>query len=84
MVKITVGVEGMMCGNCEAHVNEAIQKKFQVKQVKASHTDNQVVIIAKDEIPEAELKAVIEECGYNMTGVESEPYEKKGLFGFLK
>ncbi|MCR5703052.1 MAG: cation transporter [Eubacterium sp.] len=84
MVKIIVGIEGMMCGNCEAHVNEAIRKNFQVKQVKASHVDNQAVIIAKNEIPETELKSIIEECGYKMTGVESEAYEKKGLFGLFK
>ncbi len=26
--KVTVNVEGMMCGHCEAHVNEAIKKAF--------------------------------------------------------
>lgn len=25
MVKITMNVEGMMCGHCEAHVNDAIR-----------------------------------------------------------
>ena len=30
MVKVTVNVEGMMCGHCEAHVNEAIKKAFGV------------------------------------------------------
>ena len=28
MVKVTVNVEGMMCGHCEAHVNKAIQAAF--------------------------------------------------------
>ena len=28
MVKITVGVEGMACGMCEAHINEAVRNAF--------------------------------------------------------
>jgi len=26
MVKVTVAVDGMMCGMCEKHMNEAIEK----------------------------------------------------------
>ena len=26
MLKITVGVDGMMCGMCENHINDAIRK----------------------------------------------------------
>ena len=32
MVKITVGIEGMACGLCEAHINEAMRNAFQVKR----------------------------------------------------
>ena len=28
MLKITVQVDGMMCGMCEAHVNDAVRKAF--------------------------------------------------------
>lgn len=38
MVKITVGVKGMQCGMCEAHVNDAVRKAFPVKKVTSSHT----------------------------------------------
>ena len=27
MVKTIVGVDGMMCGMCESHVNEAVRKE---------------------------------------------------------
>ena len=46
MVKITVGIEGMACGMCEAHINEAVRNAFQVKKVTSSHTKKQTVIIA--------------------------------------
>ena len=44
MVKVTVNVEGMMCGHCEAHVNEAIKKAFGVEEVVSSHESNTTVL----------------------------------------
>jgi copper chaperone CopZ len=84
MVKMTVGIEGMMCGMCEAHMNDAIRNSFKVKSVHASRSDKKAVIIAEKEISKEELEKVIREAGYKMLQVETEPYEKKGLFGFLK
>ena len=80
MVKITVGIEGMACGMCEAHINEAVRNTFQVKKVSSSHTKKQTVIIAEKDIPEQELKNVVAKAGYDVVSVSSEPYEKKGLF----
>lgn len=80
MVKITVGIEGMACGMCEAHINEAVRNAFQVKKVASSHTKKQTVILAEKDIPEQELKSVVAKAGYNAVSVSSEPYEKKGLF----
>ncbi len=81
MVKITVGVEGMVCGMCEAHLGEAVRNAFQVKKVASSHTKKQTVILAEEDIPEQELKSVVAKAGYDAVSVSSEPYEKKGLFG---
>lgn len=80
MVKITLGVEGMACGMCEAHINDAVRNAFQVKKVTSSHTKKQTVIIAGQDIPEQELKDVIAKTGYEVVSVSSAPYEKKGLF----
>ena len=33
MYEIILGVEGMRCGMCEAHVNDAIRNNFKVKKV---------------------------------------------------
>lgn len=33
MVKITLDIEGMACGMCEAHVNDAVRRVFPVKKV---------------------------------------------------
>ena len=84
MVKITVGIEGMACGMCEAHINEAVRNTFQVKKVSSSHTKKQTVIIAEKDIPEQELKNVVAKAGYDAVSVNSEPYEKKGLFSAFR
>lgn len=52
MVKITVGIDGMACGMCEAQINEAVRNVFPVKKVTSSHTRKETVILAEREIPE--------------------------------
>ncbi len=84
MVKITVEIEGMACGMCEAHMNEAVRNAFQVKKVTSSHTKKQTVILAEKDISKQELKNVAAKAGYNAVSISSEPYEKKGLFGALR
>ena len=80
-MKIIVGIEGMACGMCEAHINEAVRNALQVKKVTSSHKKKQTVILAEKDIPEQELKSVVTKAGYDAISVSSEPYEKKGLFG---
>ena len=79
MVKIVMGVEGMACGMCEAHINEAVRNAFRVKKVTSSHTKKQTVILAEQDIPEQELKDTVAKAGYDVVSVSSEAYEKKGL-----
>lgn len=80
MYKITIGVDGMMCNMCEAHVNDKIRNSFKVKEAESSHSKNETVIIAKEEISKENLEKAIEETGYKLTSYNIEPYEKKGFF----
>ena len=80
MVKITVGIDGMACSMCEAHINEAVRNAFSVKKVTSSHTRKETVILAEREIPGPALRKVIAEAGYDVMSVNWAPYEKKGLF----
>ena len=84
MIKLTVGVEGMACGMCEAHVNEAVRNTFPVKKVTSSHTKKQTIIITESDIDEKKLKDVIAESGYEVVSIIREPYEKKGLFSAFR
>ena len=82
MLKITVQVDGMMCGMCESHVNNAIRKVFPVKKVTSSHSKGQTVILTENDIDEGTLRSAIGATGYEVKAVSKEPYEKKSLFGF--
>jgi copper chaperone CopZ len=84
MVKIVLEVEGMMCGMCESHINDAVRAAFPVKKVTSSHTKGQTVILTEQDIDEDALRAVIDKTGYAVVSVAKEPYVKKGLFSFLK
>ena len=84
MIKTTVKVDGMMCGMCESHVNDAVRKAFQVNKVTSSHSKGETVIISDGPVDESRLKTAINATGYEVKGSTSEPYEKKkGLFSFL-
>lgn len=80
MVKITVKADGMMCGMCESHVNDAVRKAFPVKKVTSSHSKGQTVILSETDIDEAALRSAIGATGYEVKSVSKEPYEKRGLF----
>jgi copper chaperone CopZ len=80
MKKYTVKIDGMMCGMCEAHINDAIRAAFpDVKKVKASHGKGTANFIS-EEIDENRLREVIDATGYTFVSAESEEYVKKGLF----
>ena len=77
MFKITAKVEGMACGMCEAHINDAVRKNFAVKKVTSSHSKGKTEIIVELPIDEDKLKEVIGKSGYTVTVIHTEPYEKK-------
>ena len=80
MYKTTVKIDGMMCGMCESHVNDAIRAKMSVKKVTSSHKKGETIIISEDELTKQTLTAALDGSGYIVTSVTCEPYEKKGLF----
>ena len=84
MIKTTLKIDGMMCGMCEAHMNDAIRAAFRVKKVTSSHAKGETVIISEDAPDETKLRETVAATGYTLCGIASEPHEKKGLFSFGK
>ena len=82
MIKTTMKIDGMMCGMCEAHVCDAIRNAVpEAKKVTASRSKKEASFLTDDAVDTAGLKAAIDATGYTCMGIESVPYEKKGLFG---
>ena len=85
MIETIVKVDGMMCGMCESHVNEAVRKAFpEAKKVTSSQAKGQTVIHSEQPLDEQKLRDAINATGYEVKGIKSAPYEKKGFFSFLK
>ena len=79
MIQTTVGIDGMMCEMCEAHINDAVRRSFDVRSVKSNHRKKSCVIVSEEELDGELLKKTIDETGYEFLSVSSEPYERKGL-----
>lgn len=80
MFKTTMKITGMMCGMCEAHINDAIRREFKIKKVTSSRGKGETVILSEQTLDEEKLKATVSATGYTPLSVTSEQYVKKGLF----
>ena len=83
MIKTTIGIDGMMCGMCESHVNDTIRQHFKIKKVSSSHSKGTTEIISESPLDEKALREAVGKTGYKVLEVKTEPYEKKrfSLFG---
>ena len=82
MNKVTMRIDGMVCGMCEAHINDTIRKVYpKAKKVVSSRKKGQSVFLLDESIDEEKIKAAIAETGYECKDIQTEPYVKKG---FLK
>lgn len=80
-----MGIDGMMCGMCESHINDAIRREFKVKKVTSSHAKKQTVILTEKPLDEDKLRKVIDDTGYKVTSIETSEEEKKGgILGLFK
>ena len=78
MIQTTLKIDGMMCGMCESHINDAVRKDFPVKKVTASHSKGTCVILSEEPLDEAKLRDTIDATGYTLLDIQSQSYEKKG------
>ena len=82
MNKITVKIDGMMCGMCEAHVCDAIRRAYpDAKKVSASRKRGEATFLAEKAPDTDKLAKAISDTGYTFVSVSSEEYKKRGLFG---
>jgi len=84
MIQTRVRVEGMVCGMCEAHVNDAVRRSLPVKKVSSSHSRGETVILSEEPLDEGLLRRTIDAAGYRTGEISSAPQTKTGLRGLFK
>ena len=84
MIRTVLQVQGMACGMCEAHVNDAVRRAFPVKKVTSSHRKGETEILSEVPLEEARLREVIGATGYTVSSVRQELWERKGFSLFRR
>ena len=80
MYKVTVKIDGMACGMCEAHMNDAVRSALpDAKKVSSSHKKGETTFVSEEQVDADLIRKTVEQTGYTFKGMEQEPY-KKGLF----
>lgn len=80
MKKISLHVDGMKCGMCESHVNDAVRKAADVKKVRSSQVSGLTEIICDDNTDVDKIVSAIKNDGYDVKEVKVSDFEKHGLF----
>ena len=65
-MEITLKIEGMMCPHCEARVKKCLEKNENVISAHVSHTEGRAVVSTNGKIDFSELKAIVEDAGYDV------------------
>ena len=70
MPVITMRIEGMMCGHCEAMVRRALEAIDGVESAVPSHTAGTAIVTLSAEVPHEVLRAAVEEEDYTVLAIE--------------
>ena len=69
-MKKTVAIEGMMCGHCEAHMKEALEKLDGVVSAVCDHNACQAVVETSKDVSEEDIKNAVAAAGYTYKGLK--------------
>ena len=73
MIRTTVKISGMMCGMCEAHINDAIRSSFAVKKVSSSRSKGESVILSETPIDREAVGYILSPVSKNNISGTSQP-----------
>ncbi len=71
-MKKVLGVEGMMCPHCSAHVEKALKGVDGVSEVRVDLEGKKAYVVLGTEVSDVALMAVIKEAGYEPVSCEAE------------
>ena len=67
---ITMKIEGMMCGHCEASVKKALEALDSVKSANVSHEKGTAVLELSGEVSVVMIRQAVEDLDYKVVGIE--------------
>lgn len=70
-MKKQINIEGMSCGHCVSHVEEALKEVAGVNGVYVDLQGKNAVVEISDIVTDEQLKAAVEEVGYDVTGIKA-------------
>ena len=71
MTEYTMHIQGMMCGMCESHMNDAVRTLDpKAKKVSSSHKKGITKFRSEQSFDEEALRAAVEATGYHFNGVD--------------
>ena len=81
MYRILMNIDGMMCGMCEAHINDVIRRNIKdARKASSSHKKGEASFICEN-VPDSQfLEKIIRQTGYELKDMSIEAYEKRGFF----
>jgi len=65
-----ISIEGMSCGHCVNHVKAALAEISGITIVEVSLADKTALIEASGDVTDEEIKAAIDDVGYEVVGIE--------------
>ena len=65
MIKIFLDEDGMMCGMCEAHINDIVRKTTKIKKIKSNHKKKETIIVLENDNDLNKIIEAIKSLGYN-------------------
>jgi copper chaperone CopZ len=72
MIRMTkkVFIEGMTCGHCASHVEEALKEVCGIKSAKVDLKGKVAVIELAHDVEDEKIKAAVEDAGYEATNIQ--------------
>lgn len=70
-MKKQINIEGMSCGHCVKHVEEALKEVSGVAKVEVSLEGKNAVVELNGDVEDSKLKEAVEDAGYDVTGIKS-------------
>lgn len=80
MFQIKLSINGMRCGQCEAHVKRQLETIDGASLVKASHIKNEAIILSPRSIGREEFEQALASSGYRVEGYQAEEKPSRGFF----